>query len=72
MNILDHMEGDDHLHVPTDNKDYFLAVMKKESDNKDEGFVNISFNKVIVTHKIDTSSQVTDFLAPIEHRCLTF
>lgn len=48
------MEGDDHLHVSTDNKDYLLAVMKKESDNEDEGLVNISFNKVIVKYKIDT------------------
>lgn len=54
MNILDHMEGDDHLHLSTDNKDYLLAVMKKESDNEDEGLVNISFNKVIVKYKIDT------------------
>lgn len=58
MNFLDHVEDDDHLHVPKDDKKYFLLAVKKESDNKDEDYVNISFKKVNVKLKIDTGSQV--------------
>lgn len=56
VNVVDH-EDDEDCHS-TDDENYFLCAVTRESDRKDEAHTTIAFNKVKVKFKIDTGSQV--------------
>lgn len=56
MNVVDHEDDEDCR--STDDENYFLCAVTRESDRKDEAHTTIAFNMVKVKFKIDTGSQV--------------